>query len=54
MLLGIDIGNTTIYFGITEYDEVKKRFSPNILFKYQFHGIEKFMPWINVVHLLII
>ena len=34
-------------------DEVKKRFSPNILFKYQFRGIEKFMPWINVVHLLV-
>ena len=26
MLLGIDIGNTTIYFGIIENDEVKKRF----------------------------
>lgn len=33
--------------------EVKKRFSPNILFKYQFRGIEKFAPWINTVHLLV-
>ena len=33
--------------------EVKKRFSPNILFKYQFRGIEKFAPWINRVHLLV-
>ena len=33
--------------------EVRKRFSPNILFKYQFRGIEKFMPWIGTVHLLV-
>lgn len=33
--------------------ELAKRYSPNILFKYQFRGIEKFMPWITTVHLLV-
>lgn len=33
--------------------EVRKRFSPNRLFKYQFRGLEKFAPWIDTVHLLV-
>ena len=33
--------------------EVRRRFSPNILFKYQFRGIAKFMPWIRTVHLIV-
>ena len=33
--------------------ELAKRYSPNTLFKYQFRGIEKFMPWIKTVHLLV-
>ena len=34
-------------------EEVRKRFSPNVLFKYQFRGIERFMPWVGTVHLLV-
>ena len=30
-----------------------KRFSTNILFKYVFRGIEKYMPWINNVFLIV-
>jgi hypothetical protein len=32
---------------------VRKRFSPNVLLKYQFRGIEKFAPWINSVHFIV-
>lgn len=37
----------------SDKDEISKRYSPNRLFKYQFRGIERFMPWINTVHLLV-
>lgn len=33
--------------------ENKRRFDGNILFKYQFRGIEKYMPWINRVFLVV-
>lgn len=34
-------------------NELKKRYSENRLFKYHFRSIEKFMPWIGTVHLLV-
>lgn len=33
--------------------EFQKRFDTNPLFKYSFRGIEKFMPWINNVFLIV-
>ena len=34
-------------------DELRKRYSENKLFRYHFRSIEKFMPWIDTVHLLV-
>lgn len=34
-------------------NELKKRYSDNKLFKYHFRSVEKYMPWIDVVHLLV-
>lgn len=34
-------------------NELKKRYSENRLFKYHFRSIEKFMPWIGTIHLLV-
>lgn len=34
-------------------DEYKRRYSKNTLFKYVFRGLEKNMPWINDVYLVV-
>lgn len=51
--LALYLKNKNLNENAKNEEEVKKRFSPNILFKYQFRGIEKFMPWIGSIHLLV-
>ena len=51
--LNLYLKNRKLNENANNANEVKKRFSPNILFKYQFRGIEKFMPWIGTIHLLV-
>ena len=34
-------------------DEYKRRYGKNTLFKYVFRGLEKNMPWINDVYLVV-
>ena len=43
------------YSNSFKYDanEFERRFQQNILFKYVFRGIEKYMPWINNVFLIV-
>lgn len=33
--------------------ELRKRYSANELFRYHFRSVEKYMPWIDTVHLLV-